>query len=154
MGQLSRGRVHLNSPPYSTRTFRIWILFLVALAALSFFGMRRGMGRASQMNAQTSADSSLAQLKVGEEAKLVLEVTEVVGSATIEGHLLEKKTEAIYLRTSKTIKVAFNAATPIVMGKAQDLHRGAVIHITATMGSDRQLHAQQLVNLTGYVQVQ
>jgi hypothetical protein len=126
----------------------------VLLAALSLFAMWRSMGRAMQMKAETTSNSSFAQLKAGDEVKVVLEVTAVAAAASVGGNVLEKQTETIYRRTGKTAKIAFDATTPVVMGKGPDVHAGAVVHVTAKMGSDQALHATQIVVLTGYVQVQ
>jgi hypothetical protein len=137
-----------------SRTTRIWIVLLVALAVLSFLAMRRSMGRAIGMKAETTASSSLSQLKPGDEAKVVLELTHVTQAASLEGNVLEKQTETVYRRTGTTIKIAFDASTPVVMGKTSDVHKGAVVHLTAKMTNDHALHAEQVVVLTGYVKVQ
>jgi hypothetical protein len=144
------------SPPslISSRTNRIWIVLLVALALLAFFAMRHSLSKAMQMNSQPTAVDSLAQLKPGDEAKVVLELTSVAPAVSIEGNVLEKQSEAVYRRTGSSLKVAFSAATPVVMGKESDIHAGAVVHTKAKMGDDHRFHAEQIVILTGYVKVQ
>ncbi len=137
----------------SSRSNRIWIVILVALALLSYLAMRRSMVKAMGMNSATTAGSSLAQLKPGDEAKAVLELTTVT-TTSLEGKMLEKRTETDYRRTGARLKIAFDAATPVVMGKASDVHQGAVVHIKARMGPDHILHAEQIVILTGYVKLQ
>jgi hypothetical protein len=137
-----------------SRSTRIWIVLLVVLALLSLVAMRRSLGKAMSMKAETTVTGSLPQLKPGEEAKVVLEVIRVAPYTSVEGNVLDKETETIYRRSSKTIKIAFDASTPVVMGKASDVHEGAVLHSTAKMGDDRVLHAEQIVILTGYVKVQ
>jgi len=145
----------MPSPPlHSSRSNRIWIVLLAALALLAFFAMRRSLGKAMQMNSDPTASASMAQLKAGSEAKVVLEVTSIAQAVSIEGNVLEKQSETVYRQTGSTIKIAFDAATPVVMGKASDVHAGAVVHIKAKMGDDRVLHAEQVVVLTGYVKVQ
>jgi hypothetical protein len=116
--------------------------------------MRRSMVKAMGMKAETTAGSSQAQRKTGDEAKLVLELTGVKASTSIDGTVLEKQTETVYRRTSEKTTVAFDSSTPVVMGKASDIHDGAVVHVTAKMAGDRTLHAEQIVILTGYVKVQ
>jgi hypothetical protein len=147
----------MTSPTISrsdSRANRFWIILLVALALLSFLAMRRGMGKAMRMQADTTAANSSSQLKPGDEAKVVLEITSVTPAANIEGHVLEKQSETVYHRTPNTLKILFDATTPIVMGKASDINQGAVVHITAKMAADHALHAGQIVILTGYVKVQ
>ena len=136
----------------SSRTTRLWIFLLVILALLSFLAMRRSLGKAMTMRAETTG-ASPAQLKVGDQAKFVLEVKAVAPATSVEGDTLEKQTETVYRRTGNTIKIAYDAATPVVMGKASDVREGAVVHITAKMANDHVLHAEQIVVLTGYVQV-
>jgi hypothetical protein len=126
----------------------------VALALLSFLAMRRSMGKAMRMKTETTTGASLALLKTGEEAKVVLEVAGVAGAASFEGNVLEKQTETVYRRTGNTIKIAFDGATPVMMGKGSDVHEGAVVHVTAKVANDHVLHAEQIVVLTGYVKVQ
>jgi hypothetical protein len=144
----------LNSARNSSRAARIWIVLLVALALLSFLAMRRSMGKAMGMKAETTASSSMSQLKTGDEAKVVLELTRVTQAASVEGNVLEKQTETVYRRTGSTAKIVFDAATPVVMGKTSDVHEGAVVHVTTKMANDHMLHAEQIVILTSYVKVQ
>ncbi len=44
-------------------------------------------------------------------------------------------------------------STRYVMGKPADLRRSAVIRVTGTLDSDHHVDAEQIVILTGYVQV-
>jgi hypothetical protein len=138
----------------SSRTARIWIVLLVALAVLSFLAMRRGIGKAAQMKTETTSVLSAAQLKPGDEMKVVLEVTAVVPDASLTGNLLQKQTETVYRQTGEKVKIAFDPATPVVMGKASDVREGAVVHITAKIADDGIARAQRIVVLTGYVKVQ
>jgi hypothetical protein len=138
----------------SSRTARIWIVLLFALAVLSFLAMRRGIGKATQMKTETTSVLSAAQLKPGDEMKVVLEVTAVVPDSSLTGNLLEKQTETVYRQTGNKKKLAFDAATPVVMGKESDVREGAVVHITAKIGDDGIARAQKIVVLTGYVRVQ
>ncbi len=137
----------------SSRTTRIWIVALLALALFSFLAMRRSMDRAMRMNAEANSAASASQLKPGDEAKVVLEVTSVAPAANIEGAVLEKRTETDYRRTGNRLKIAYEPATPVVMGKPSDVHPGAVVHVTVKMAGDRVLRAEQIVVLTGYVKV-
>jgi hypothetical protein len=143
-----------SSYQHSSRATRIWIALLVTLALLSFLAMRRSLGKAMRMNAETTAGNSSAQTKPGEEVKVVLEVTAFTAAASLEGNVLEKQSETVYLRTGKTIKIAFDASTPVVMGRTSDVKAGAVLHIKAKMGSDEVLRSEQIVILSGFVKVQ
>ncbi len=138
----------------SSRSTRIWILVLIALAFFSFFAMRRSMVKAMGMKAESSVGVAPQQLKVGDEVKIVLEVTGVTEAASVEGNVPEKESETVYRRTSNKVRIAFDGETPVVMGNAADMHAGAVVHVSAKMGGDRVLHASKIVILTGYVKVQ
>jgi hypothetical protein len=129
------------------------MVLLVALALLSFFAMRRSFSKAMGMKAETTVGAA-SQLRPGDEMKAVLQLTRVTAAAGVEGNVLEKQTETVYRRTGNTLKISFDAATPVVMGKLTDVHEGGVIHVTAKMANDHLLHATQIVILTGYVKVQ
>ncbi|MFY9844281.1 MAG: hypothetical protein WA718_01850 [Terriglobales bacterium] len=142
-----------SAPLNSSRTNRIWIPLLVALALLAFMAMRHSMGKAMRMQAETTPALFLSKLKPGQVAKIVLEVTAVAPAASVEGSVLDKESETVYHRTANSMKILFDATTPVVMGKSEDIHPGAVVHITARMASDNMVHANQIVILTGYVKV-
>jgi hypothetical protein len=142
-----------STRPNSSRSTRICILLLVALAIFSLFAMRRSMVKAMGMRAESTIGSP-QRLKVGDELKVVLEVTGVAEAASVEGNVLEKESETVYRRTSNTAKIAFDAETLVGMGKVSDVHAGAVVYVAAKMGADRVLHASKIVILTGYVKVQ
>ena len=137
----------------SSPTTRLWIFLVVILALLSFLAMRRSMVRGMSMRAGITAHAAGSAISVGDTAKFVLEVKAVEPGVSVTGNSLEKQTETVYRRTATSAKIAFDAATPIVMGKASDIHEGAVVHVTAKMGTDRVLRAEQVVVLTGYVEV-
>jgi len=105
------------------------------------------------MKTETTANSAFGRLNPGDEAKLVLELTATEANS-IEGRVLEKIDETNYRRTNDTSRVSYDSTTRLVMGKASDVHNGAVVHVTSKMGNDRVLHASQIVILTGYVKVQ
>jgi hypothetical protein len=138
----------------SSRSARIWILLLVALAIFSCIAMRRSMVKAMGMKSESTIGASPQPLKVGDEVKVVLEVTGVGGAASVEGNVLEKESETIYRRTSNPAEIAFDSEAPVVMGKVADVRAGAVVHVAAKMGADRVLRASKVVILTGYVKVQ
>lgn len=72
----------------------------------------------------------------------------------ITGKLLERKTEEVYARTTTPVTLQSNAQTKMVMGKAADVHSGAVVHVTGTVQKDHSVQAEQIVILTEYVKVQ
>lgn len=68
--------------------------------------------------------------------------------------MLQQKSETVYARTSTPAVVHASPQTKIVMGKAEDVHAGAVVHVTGSAENDHSISAEQIVILTGYVKVQ
>ena len=135
----------------------MWIFLLAALAVLSLGFAWRGAGRTMRMHTEAASNEEFALLKADAETKIVIEVAEVSGGGGSEGHLrgklLEKQDETHYTRTANQAEVTWRKGTALVMGKAEDIHAGAVVHITGKMSTDRSVRATQIVILTGYVQV-
>lgn len=125
---------------------------LAALAALSLAFMWKGAGRMMNMQTQVSKPAEFAQLKPQESAKIVVEVTEAT-EGQIRGRLLEKQDETHYARTANPADVSWSKNTSIVMGKAEDIRPDAILHVTGKVAADHSVQAQQIVILTGYVQV-
>jgi hypothetical protein len=128
----------------------VWVFILAALAVLSLVFV--GAGRMRKMQTQAASDAVFAQLKPRDDAKIVVEVTEVVPETRIRGRLLEKQDETRYTRTAKPAEVGWGKDTAIVMGKTSDIHAGAILHVTGKIDSDHRVLARQIVILTGYVQ--
>jgi hypothetical protein len=72
----------------------------------------------------------------------------------ILGNILEQQHQTLYRRTTNPVEVTWTGDTKLVMGKAEDIRAGAVVHVSDTVARDRSIRAEQLVILTGYVQVQ
>jgi hypothetical protein len=128
------------------------MFLLVGLAALSLVFVWRGAGRMMSMQTRAAGGVEFAQLKAGEEAKIVVEVMEAAQDH-IRGRLLEKQDETHYARTSNMADIALDNDTKIVMGKAEDIRAGAVVHVTGKVVPDHRVQAGQIVILSGYVQV-
>jgi hypothetical protein len=133
---------------------RRWIFLLAALALLAFLAMQRSVRRAMKMTVEAAPGAEMLRLKPGDATKVVLELTSVTAGTRAEGRVLERQTETVYRRSANTVRVAFSASTPVVMGKTSDVQPGAVVHVSGTVGEDQTLNATQIVILTGYVQVE
>jgi hypothetical protein len=137
----------------STKSSRpAWVFVLVALAALSATFVWRGAEKAMRMRPEAASQFQFAQLKPQETAKVVVEVLEA-SEGTLRGRLLDRQDDTHYTRTQNEARISWDASTAIVMGKASDVHSGAILHVTGTVTSDHGLQARQIVILTGYVQV-
>ena len=143
----------MNANAVSVKSGRpVWVFILAALAVLSLVFVWSGAGRMMRMQTQAASHSEFLQLKPQDSAKIVVEVTEA-SEARIHGNLLEKQDETHYARTGNTAEVAWGKDTALVMGKAEDIRAGAIVHVTGKVAADRSVQAQQIVILTGYVQV-
>jgi hypothetical protein len=143
-----------NSSPLQ-RAGRVWIA-LVAILALVLLVVILGAAQRSRKMSSDAASSSAQQfskIAPGTKTKLVIEVQDMAASGTISGTLLNQQTEQVYDRTATTVNIKAGPGTRYVMGKPADLRRSAVIHVTGTLDADRHVDAEQIVILTGYVQV-
>jgi len=144
-------------PETGSRTMRtqgIWLLFAAAFFAVVLVVWMSARKAGGMTAAAASDEQQYAQAAPGTKIKLVIEVVDSMTGGTIRGKILEKKTEKTYLRTKAGITVQSSGETKMVMGKREDVHAGAVVHVTGTVQNDHSIQAEQLVILTGYVQVQ
>ena len=143
----------MNADAVSTRSGRtVWILMLAAIAALSLMFVWSGGARMLRMQTRAASSAEFAQLKAEAETKIVMEVSEA-SDGRIRGKLLERQDETHYSRTANLAEVAWGKDTVLVMGKAEDVRVGAVVHVTGKVAADHSVQARQIVLLTGYVQV-
>ena len=144
----------MNANSVSIKSSRpVWVFMLAALAILSLAFVWRGAGRMMSMQTQSVSNAEFAQLKTQDDTKIVVEVTEIASDGRIRGKLLEKQDETHYARTGTLAEVDWGQDTVIVMGKAEDIRAGAIVHVTGKVAKDRSVQAKQMVILTGYVQV-
>jgi hypothetical protein len=137
------------------RVRRVWFAFVVSVVLLfAIVGWRSGSTAKRMATVAASNEQDLSRSAVASEVKLVLEIGEMGAEGKITGNLLQKKTEEIYTRTTTPVTVQSNARTKLVMGKAADVHAGAVVHVSGTVQKDYTIEAEQVVILTGYVKVQ
>jgi hypothetical protein len=126
------------------------MLAIVSLLSLGY--VWSGAGKMMRMRTQSASNRELVRLNPHDEAKIVVEVSQTQ-ERKILGNLLEKQHETHYRRTTNPVEVTWTSDTKLVMGNAQDIRAGAVVHVSGTVAGDRSIQAQQLVILTGYVEV-
>jgi len=133
-----------------------WLLMITVLGSLSLGAAitvgRRSMRMSASM-AGAADQNALAASAPGSSMKVVMEVTSV-GPGAATGNLLDRQRDDLYKRTVKLVNIHYTDATPVVMGKLADLHTGAVVHVKGTVRDDHSIAAEQIVILTGYIQVQ
>lgn len=108
----------------------------------------------SMAAAPTTTDEDFAHAAVGSIVKLVVELRAPSSDRELHGVLLEKQSEKVYKRTASKVIAHSESDTKIIMGKSDDIHPSAVVHITGKLNADRSVAASQIVILTGYVDVQ
>jgi hypothetical protein len=136
-------------------TGRVWFALFIVVGLLSVFVVWKAESAARKMAVVTaSSEQDLSRRAAGSQVKFVLEISEASPAGKITGKLLQKKTEEIYLRTATEATVHTNEQTKIVMGKAGDIRAGAIVHVTGTLQKDRRVSADQVVILTGFVELE
>lgn len=141
-----------SSKKFSITGRPVGVVVLALLAGSSLVFVWRGAGRFMRMQTQAASNSEFAELKNEDQAKIVVEITEA-SAEKIHGRLLEKKDETHYTRAANSVEILWGKSTAVVMGKAEDIRSGAVVHVTGEVGAYRSVEANQIVVLTGYVQV-
>lgn len=142
----------MNPTTMSPKESPVLALVLAMVSILSLGYVWSGAGRMTRMQAQSSSQAEFVRLNPHDEAKIVIEVSET-RARRIFGNLLEKQDQTHYRRTTNSLEVTWTSDTKLVMGNAEDIRAGAVVHVSGTVASDHSIQAQQLVILTGYVQL-
>jgi len=136
------------------RAGRLWIgltmLVLLVLVAVILGAAQRE--RQMSSGAAASGAEQLLQAAPGTKTKVVVEV-EKQNNGMFTSRLLDRQSETVYTRTTTPVTILADGNTRYVMGKLADLHPAAVVHVTGTVDADRHVKADQIVILTGYVQV-
>jgi hypothetical protein len=137
-----------------TQSRAVWTLLILATLVVSGFLIWNSFRSAKFMSAAAaSSEHSITQAAAGEKIKLVMEIRQTGSDGLVQGTVLEKQTEKTYRRTANQVTVHSKTDTKMVMGKVEDLHAGAVVHVTGAARSDHSLDAEQIVILSGYVEV-
>jgi hypothetical protein len=85
--------------------------------------------------------------------KVVVEIQKPEGDGAFAARLLDRRSDTVYSRTATPVNIRSDSTTRFVMGKAADVRAAAVVHVTGTVDADHRLNAEQIVILTGYVEV-
>ncbi|HMK30381.1 MAG TPA: hypothetical protein VK473_11905 [Terriglobales bacterium] len=142
--------------PQCGRERAVWTTVILAAGLLIATAIWGVAARAAKMKAGTAAAESgqFGSLAPGSKVKVVVAVESVSPEGLIHGEVLDKKSEEDYVHSRKAVNIRSDAATTFVMGKQSDLRPAAVVHVSGKLLEDRSLRAEQIVILTGYVQVQ
>ncbi len=137
-----------------TRSRSVWVAIISVIVLLAAFMAWSSFRSAQSMSTAAASDEdAFTRAAPGDAVKLVVEIEKSTAEGVIQGKLLQKQTEKIYLRTSTSVTVQSSSQTKMVMGKQEDVRPAAVVHVTGTLKKDRSVDATQIVILTGYVDI-
>ena len=142
--------------PDARKTGR-WVLVLAVACAFTIAAAitvgRRTMRMTSAMAAATD-QTAFTKLASGSKIQAVVEITSADQKGDAQGKLLDREREDLYRRTATPVTIHYTDSTPVVMGKREDIHGNSVVHVKGTVRDDHSIAAEQIVILTGYVNVQ
>ena len=138
------------------RAGRVWIALtsvaILVLVAVIFSAAQRDLKMSSGAAAASGANQFL-EAAPGSKMKVVVEIQKQEGDGAFDARLLDRRSDTVYSRTTTPVTIRSDNATRFVMGKAADVRAAAVVHVTGTVDADHRLNAEQIVILTGYVEV-
>ncbi len=133
--------------------FGIW-LPLAMLVALVLAVVAGGYSRRMMLIPSALSSSRMAATPAGTALNLIVEVAAMPSPNVLDASLLSKQDSA-YVRTADDVRLHWQAGTPVIMGKRDDVHPGAVLAVSAIAWgkNTNQFDVRSLTVLTGYVQV-
>jgi len=132
-----------------------WTVFLFLLAVVMVWAVRGVLDRAWRMQTASTSASVFARMTPGTQAKAVIRLDQVAGEK-LKGTLLERESDTGYrapIGNGSEVAAILTSETSVVMGRPQDIVKGAIVQLAGTLDQDRVLRAKQIVILTGYVRL-
>lgn len=108
----------------------------------------------SMMSVGTSSEAPVVSITQEQPDVLLEKVVEVLDSLGERGYQARvlAKTGDKYVRTDELIQISVPDGTPFIMGVADDLHTGAIVHIRAKQGPvSSEMIVSRVVILTSNV---
>ena len=149
-------RGNRSSIPSATRPFLLGLLILAVVAAIlvPLYIVRTTMTSqlaGSPTNAGTQAQA--AAVRPGSHTMLLCQVTSTPENNRMNGLILKENSDGSYSSTGSSVSIQWDPNRSITMGSRQDVHQGAILQVSGSVRSDRVVHADQIVILTGIVTV-
>lgn len=142
------GRAWSKRKLFAPLLLGLFVLGVIAAVAIPLYlGYASMMGGAAPQTARQFSASA-----PGAQAQIAIEVTRLPSQTLLLGNLLQKNADGSYSRTGKMVSVKWSG-TKIVMGSNADVKVGAILQASGVLGTDDVLTANQIVILTGFVQV-
>jgi hypothetical protein len=145
-----------SSTPSATRPLLLGLLILAMVAAIivPLYIVRTTMNSqlaGSPTNVGTQAQS--AAVTPGSLAKFVCQITSTAANNRMDGLILKENSDGSYSSTGSSVSIQWDPNRSISMGSRQDVHQGAILQVSGSVGADSIVHADQIVILTGIVTV-
>ncbi|HEX3472615.1 MAG TPA: hypothetical protein VHT28_15650 [Silvibacterium sp.] len=144
-----------DQKPVSASPLFRWTIFLVLLGAVSTWSIRSTLVHAKRMKPAATSAAAFSTLQPGARATAVVQLDKVSGES-LTGTLLQRESDTVYRRTvsdTNLVSAILTPKTAVVMGKAEDILPGAIVQISGVLDTNHALQADQVVILTGYVNV-
>ncbi|HLI91258.1 MAG TPA: hypothetical protein VKV37_21400 [Ktedonobacteraceae bacterium] len=132
-------------------------LLILGLAAAVFIPIYVSRSIATAGMGGGAAPESPAQLAAsapGAHVMIAVIVQAVSEQNIIQGVLLQPNRDGSYSRTQQTIRIQWDPnKAPVVMGSNQDVHQGAVIQVSGQVEAGGVFKANQVIILTGFMNI-
>jgi hypothetical protein len=152
MKDQSKGRI--RSPKAAVVRPMLLVLLVLGITAAILIPLYVARNSAMMESSPPESASQLAKASPGSQATIVCEVTSLPSHTLIEGFLLQQNSDGSYSRASQQVQIQWNpSGSYIVMGSSKDIHQGAVLQVRGRIETQRVIHADQFVVLTGAVTV-
>ena len=94
-----------------------------------------------------------AAVTPGSHTRFVCQITSITANNRMNGLILKENSDGSYSSTGSTVSIQWDPNRSITMGSRQDVHEGAILQVSGSVGSEGVVHADQIVVLTGVVTV-
>ena len=136
------------------RNFGPLLLVLLILAIIAVIAIPLSFGRMMMDGNSSQTAQQFALASPDTTMSVMLQVNSLPTTTLLfEGTLLQKNGDGSYSRTTQRINVLWNPSQSVTMGSNSDLKVGAILQVHGTLGTQNVLTADQIIVLTGYVQV-
>ena len=142
--------------PAAARLLLLGLLILAVVVAIlvPLYVLRNTM--LSQLagiptNVRTGAHA--AAVTPGSLTKFVCQVTSLAANNRMNGLILKENSDGSYSSTGSSVSMQWDPNRSLAMGSSQDVHPGAILQVSGSVGSNSVVHADQIVILTGVVTV-
>ena len=145
----------MSKPSSLQRARRSWVVFVVVVLLILVAVILGAAQRAQKMSSEAPSSSAqqFSQTAPSTKTKIIVEIEKQDADGNIAAKLLNAQGEQVYTRTTTPVTIHADGKTRYVMGKASDVRQAAIVHVTGTVDPDHRVQAEQIVILTGYVQV-